>query len=174
MIAARRASTLRNRSRTSQTDRALQQCHVCYACDVRFFGGVGVYFDDLDPFHILHNSRYLLLFERTIGAFWMELGLGGFADLHRPEQIHVVARNEIDYVSPVRGVCKVRVRVWVSRVGRTSLTFGMRLWAMDEDINRARGLRTIVHVDAGTLKPSPWSASVLNAIAPYCEPPTPA
>lgn len=143
-------------------------------CTVRFFENtVGVYFDDLDPFHILHNSRYLLLFERTIGAFWMELGLGGFADLHRPEQIHVVARNEIDYVSPVRGVCKVRVRVWVSRVGRTSLTFGMRLLAMDEDIDRARGLRTIVHVDAGTLKPSPWSASVLNAIAPYCDAPSP-
>ena len=26
----------------------------------------GVYFDDLDALQILHNSRYLVLFERTI------------------------------------------------------------------------------------------------------------
>ena len=37
----------------------------------------GVYFDDLDAFHILHNARYLLLFERTIGSFWEHLGFGG-------------------------------------------------------------------------------------------------
>ena len=33
---------------------------------------MGVYFDDLDAFRILHNARYLLLFERTIGSFWAE------------------------------------------------------------------------------------------------------
>ena len=39
---------------------------------------MGVYFDDLDPMHILHNSRYLLLFERTMGSFWQHLGLSEF------------------------------------------------------------------------------------------------
>ncbi len=41
---------------------------------VRFHEQVhGVYFDDLDAFQILHNARYLLLFERTIGSFWQKL-----------------------------------------------------------------------------------------------------
>ena len=48
---------------------------------------MGVYFDDLDPFQILHNARYLLLFERTLGSFWMELGLGGLQDAHSPEPL---------------------------------------------------------------------------------------
>ena len=29
-----------------------------------------IYFDDLDVFGVLHNARYPLLIERTIGAFW--------------------------------------------------------------------------------------------------------
>ena len=36
-----------------------------------------VYFDDLDAFQILHNARYLLLIERTIGSFWRRMGWGG-------------------------------------------------------------------------------------------------
>ncbi len=60
----------------------------------------GVYFDDLDPFHILHNARYVLLFERTLGAFWMELGFGAFQDTTQPEQFHLVARNETTMSSP--------------------------------------------------------------------------
>ena len=48
---------------------------------VRFHEQVhGVYFDDLDAFQILHNARYLLLFERTIGSFWKRLGWGSTLD----------------------------------------------------------------------------------------------
>jgi acyl-CoA thioester hydrolase len=108
---------------------------------MRFFEQtLGVYFDDLDPFHILHNARYVLLFERTLGAFWMDLGFGAFQETDHPEQFHLVARNEIDYVSPVRGVGKVRVRVWVERIGQTSLTFAFRLLPLDQDIDHARGI----------------------------------
>ena len=67
----------------------------------------GIYFDDLDPFNILHNSRYLLLFERAVGAFWMDIGWGAFQDSDRPEQFHLVRHTAIDYLAPVRGVGKV-------------------------------------------------------------------
>ena len=137
---------------------------------MRFFEQtLGVYFDDLDPFHILHNARYLLLFERTLGAFWMDLGFGAFQETDRPEQFHLVARNEIDYVSPVRGVGKVRTRVWVERIGQTSLTFAFRLLPLDQDVDHARGRRTIVHVDPATLRPVPWSAEVRALLAPWTE-----
>lgn len=137
---------------------------------MRFFEQTqGVYFDDLDPFHILHNARYVLLFERTLGAFWMELGFGAFQEADRPEQFHLVARNEIDYEQPVRGVGRVRVRVWVARIGRTSLTFAFRMLAPDDDRDHARGTRTIVHVEPKTLRPVPWSDEVRALLAPYVE-----
>jgi acyl-CoA thioester hydrolase len=138
---------------------------------VRFFEQVfGVYFDDLDPFHILHNARYLVLFERAVGAFWMECGLGAFQDERRPDQFHLVVRNELDYLVPFRGVGRARVRVWVAAIGRTSLTFGLRLLPMGEDIDHARGLRTIVHVDPTTLTPLPWSDELRATLAPYVHP----
>jgi len=139
---------------------------------VRFYEQTqGVYFDDLDPFHILHNARYVVLFERTLGAFWMELGFGAFQDTTQPEQFHLVARNEIDYREPVRGVGKVRVRVWVERIGSSSLTFAFRVLPLDRDVDHARGKRVIVHVEPTTLRATPWADSVRQLLAPWTEQP---
>ena len=119
---------------------------------------MGVYFDDLDPFQILHNARYLLLFERTLGAFWAHLGFGGFQDEDSPDRFHFVRANHIEYQRPVRGVGRVRVRVWVERLGQTSLTFGFRMMSMHEDSDYATGTRTVVRVDPKTHRPAPWTA----------------
>ena len=125
---------------------------------MRFFEQVvGVYFDDLDPFYILHNARYLLLFERTLGAFWMHIGFGAFQDSDQPDRFHLVRHNEVEYLQPVRGVGKVRIRLWVQHIGRTSLTFAFRMLPIDRDIDFARGRRTIVRVGETTLKPTPWT-----------------
>jgi len=124
----------------------------------RFFEQkMGIYFDDLDPFSILHNARYLLYFERTLGAFWMHIGWGAFQESDRPEQFHLVRHNEVDYLSPVRGVCEVRVRVWVEKIGTSSLTFGFRMMPLDQDVDHARGRRTVVHVDEKSLEPRAWA-----------------
>lgn len=133
---------------------------------VRFYEQTfGVYFDDLDPFHILHNARYLLLFERALGAFWMDLGFGSFQD--DPDQFHLVAHNEVDYRRPVEGVGRVRVRVFIDRIGRSSLTFGFRMMPLDEDVDHAVGRRTIVRVDPETRRPIPWSDALRARLAPY-------
>ena len=127
----------------------------------------GIYFDDLDPFEILHNARYLLLFERAVGGFWLENGWGAFQEDRR--QFHLVRHNEVEYLSPVQGVGKVRVRVWVEKIGNTSLTFAFRMMPMDRDTDHTRGRRTIVHVDRETLEPSPWSDEFRQRVSPYLE-----
>lgn len=135
----------------------------------RFFEEVkGVYFDDLDSFHVLHNARYLLLFERGVGAFWMELGLGDFA-ANPQEQFHMVRHNEMEYLAPIKGVTKVRVRLWVEKLGRTSLTFAFRLLPIDRDEVCAKGRRTIVRVDPDTLRPAPWSDMMREKFGPYVQ-----
>lgn len=134
----------------------------------RFFENVtGIYFDDLDPFHILHNARYLLLFERTLGAFWAELGYGAFQDSSHPEQFHLVRQNSVEYFEPVRGVGKVRVRVWVEKMGETSLTFGFRMMPLDQDRDHARGSRTVVHVDRETLTKCAWPQAFREVLRPW-------
>lgn len=128
---------------------------------------MGVYFDDLDPYQILHNARYLLLFERTVGSFWMELGMGDFQDPDAPDRFHFVRANSIEYLSPVRGVCSVRVRVWIEKLGRTSLTFGFQMMPMDSDQLYAKGNRTIVRIDPETHRPEPWSDGFRKTIEPW-------
>ncbi len=128
----------------------------------------GVYFDDLDAFHILHNARYLLLFERTIGAFWQRLGWGGTLDMQKnPDQFHLVRANHLEYLKPVHGTGEVRVRVWVEKLGRSSLTFGFCVMPMDEDLDYATGSRVLVRVDPLSRTPTPWTEAIRNALAPY-------
>ena len=136
---------------------------------MRFYEQVmGVYFDDLDAFQILHNARYLLLFERTIGSFWRQLGWGALlVPKDNPDQYHVVRANNVEYLRPVRGVGDVRVRIWIEKLGRTSLTFAMRVRPVDEDADYCVGTRTIVRVDPDTQRPVPWSDDLREKLAPY-------
>lgn len=128
----------------------------------------GVYFDDLDPFQVLHNARYLLIFERTVGAFWRHLGWGGLLDAQaNPDQYHLVRANHLEYLRAVEGVSDVRARVWVEKLGRTSLTFGFTLLPMDHDVPYAVGTRVVVRVDPATRKPTEWTSSFRERLQPY-------
>lgn len=136
---------------------------------MRFFELVhGVYFDDLDAFQILHNARYLLLFEHTIGAFWRYLDFAGKVDFNADsDQHHLVRANHIEYLKPVEGTGQVRIRVWVERMGSSSASFGFRVLPMDQDIDYAIGERVIVRVDPTTRRPAPWSDTFREKLAAY-------
>lgn len=131
---------------------------------------LGVYFDDLDAFHILHNARYLLLFERTLGSFWESVGVPSFEPHSEGDHWHLVRSNTIEYLRPVRGTGRVRVRVWVQKLGTTSLTFGFRVMPMDEDIDCATGTRTVVRVDPASQRAIPWSDAFRERLAPWVGP----
>ena len=130
-----------------------------------------VYFDDLDPFQILHNARYLLIFERAIGEYWQEhMGWNGPLDLEgNPDQFHVVAANHMDYLRPFRGVGRVRARLTITRLGTSSLTFRCRILPMDEDNPHAIGDRVVVSIDPATQRPKPWSADFRTKVTPFIE-----
>ena len=140
----------------------------------RFFEAIhGVYFDDLDAFGILHNARYLLAFERTIGAFWRHLGWGGrIDDRTNPDQFQLVRSNHLEYLRPVANVGEIRVRVWVEKLGTTSLTFGGAIMPMDEDVDCAVGQRVLVKIDPDTKRPTPWTEGLRKTLAPYVRPAT--
>ncbi|MFK7931632.1 MAG: acyl-CoA thioesterase [Myxococcota bacterium] len=126
---------------------------------------MGVYFDDLDPYQILHNARYLLLFERTLGSLWQEMGFGQLQE--QAEAMHLVRANHIQYDRPVKGTGDVRVRVWIQRLGRTSLTFGFRVMPIDEDVDYASGHRVVVHIDPDSFQAVPWDESFRGRVAAW-------
>ncbi len=137
---------------------------------VRFYETrFGVYFDDLDAFQILHNARYLLLFERAIGEFWSNHF--GWPPLLSAapgsDQYHLVRANTIEYESPVRGVGSVRIRLQVKRLGRTSVTFLARFLPSDEDVDYAIAERVLVKVHPETHLPDAWTQEFRRTLEPF-------
>ncbi len=143
-------------------------CKHALAVQMRFHESIlGVYFDDLDMFGILHNARYLLFMERCIGEFWKKLGWGGFDGREDHDQFHLVKLNHLEYLEPFGGIGDLRVRMRIERLGRTSLTFAVQMMQLDSDESYATGKRVVVCIDPETRRPVPWSDSFREKLAPY-------
>lgn len=78
-----------------------------------------IYFDMLDSLGVMHNSRYLLLFERARFDLWHANGLAiGTEGLDFP---YYVVRNEVNYRAPITRLQEVTVEVMVEHLGTTSV-----------------------------------------------------
>ena len=130
-----------------------------------------VYFDDFDAFRILHNARYLLFVERTIGSFWLRLGWQGTMSVDgNPDAFHVVRANHIEYHVPVDRMGDVRVRVWIDRLGVSSVVFGFAVLSADAGVEHASGQRVLVCIDPATRRKQAWSHTFRSAVTPFVRP----
>jgi acyl-CoA thioester hydrolase len=127
-----------------------------------------VYWDQIDQLGVLHNAVYLLLFERARTDFWRSLGIDGYG-APGMDWPYLVVRNEVNYRAPIVTEQDVRVDVWVARLGYSSLTFGHELRGADGTV-AADGQNTIVRVDVGTHRPTPWSDGFRGLVASYIRP----
>ncbi|WP_245607512.1 acyl-CoA thioesterase [Streptomyces prunicolor] len=114
-----------------------------------------VYFDDLDPYGMLHNSRYTVMVERAWNTYAFSLGFGAFEEA-KPTH-YVVKAVGIVFDLPVTGNGEIAVHLWTERVGRTSATTGFRVCSRDISTTYAHGTRTIVNLSRETMRPTEWS-----------------
>ena len=123
-----------------------------------------IYWDMLDLLGVLHNSAYLLLFERARFDFWRAHGVGPNApDFDWP---YVVARNEVNYRAALTFEQEAQVTVSVQRMGSASVTFAHRVYAENGEL-AADGITVLVRLDPHSRQPIPWSESFRQMIAPY-------
>jgi len=87
--------------------------------------------------------------------------------VNNPDQYHLVRANTIAYDRAVRGVGQVRCRIWVEKLGVSSLVIGFSVLPLDEDRPFAQGTRTLVRVDPATQRPTAWTAEFRQRIGPY-------
>ncbi|MFF7412841.1 acyl-CoA thioesterase [Streptomyces lydicus] len=119
---------------------------------------VTVHFDDLDALGMLHNSRYPLLVERAWAEYWHGRGFGFDGDWAAAgDMCNVIKEMRVSYERSVTSPGRYAAHLWVERLGRTGLTYGFRLCSADGTETYAHGHRVLVRVDAGTLRPTPWS-----------------
>jgi acyl-CoA thioester hydrolase len=113
-----------------------------------------IYFDMLDMLGVLHNARYLLLFERARFDYWQANGLEiGKPGLDWP---YYVVRNEINYRAPITRIQEVTVTLRVAELGRSSVTLAHQILQNDGTL-AADGRTTLVRVDPETKRAIPWS-----------------
>ncbi|WP_084965647.1 acyl-CoA thioesterase [Thermoactinospora rubra] len=132
------------------------------------FEPVQVHFDDLDAMGLLHNSRYALLVERAIGAYWLRLGWAA-ADpaLSAFEDVFMAVREfKVTYHVPISGVGERVVHFWIDRLGTTSAVYGFRVLSPDHAVAHAEGYRVNVNLDPQTLRPTPFSEELRAAAQP--------
>ncbi|MER7661565.1 thioesterase family protein [Streptomyces sp. NPDC096193] len=119
---------------------------------------LAVYFDDLDSFGMLHNSRYGVLAERAWVAYWQENQVAFARDWALLDDGYNVAKElHVNFDMPITRPGGYGVHLWVERVGRSSLTYGFRVCSADGATTYARGHRIVVRLDRETLKPTTWT-----------------
>ena len=116
-----------------------------------------VHFDELDPMHMLHNSRFAAHVERAVIEFYRSVGRTWRNDAsNSSDQFHVVRDYRIEFLAPV-GPGEIEVQIWVERIGDTSCTYGFRCLGKGGRILHAQGTRTIVKIDPESRRTAPWS-----------------
>jgi acyl-CoA thioester hydrolase len=119
-----------------------------------------IWFDELDMLGVMHNARYAIHVERAMTSWYHSL-----ADADPADAYNVVKQYDIEFIRPFtqeRG--ELVVEISLDRRGRTSAVFGFRCLSYAEDgseVLHAKGIRAIVKVSPGDLRPAPWSEQFL-------------
>lgn len=141
--------------------------------EVGVYEPVQVHFDDLDAMGLLHNSRYALLVERAISAYWHRLGWRPDPGQSAFKDIYLAVREfKVTYNVPIAGAGEPLVHFWLERMKRTSGVYGFRVLSPDRATVYAEGYRVTVNLDPATLRPAPFSDELRTASAPLLLPET--
>jgi acyl-CoA thioester hydrolase len=108
-------------------------------------------FSDTDAQGIVYYGRYLPYFDLARVEYHRHLGmlkldLGG-----EP----VMRASNIEYHAPARFDDLLEVFIRVSRIGRTSTTYEMATYRIDDDLLMVTATQTLVLVDLAERKPCP-------------------
>ena len=126
---------------------------------------VQVHFDDLDAMGLLHNSRYALLVERAMTAFWTAKGWHFDPAQSKFADIFLVVREfKVEYHAPIVGAGTPLVHFWIDRLGRSSAVYRFEILSTDGATVHAQGHRVNVNLDPRTREPIPFSDE-LRAVA---------
>ena len=124
---------------------------------------VQVRFNDIDMARHAHNAVYLSWFEQARMDF-----LKLFIEQHHDWRKNglILARNEVDYRSPVHLGDKVEVECWCTHVGNKSFDLAYALFIAGEDGRRlgAQGRSVMVcfdyHTNATIAVPETWRVAL--------------
>ena len=107
---------------------------------------------DDDRYGHVNNVVYYSFFDTAVNRWLAEAGL---LDLEAPERIGLVVRTECDFFAPLAFPQTVEVGLAAERLGTSSVTYRLGIFAEGESDASAAGRFTHVYVDPAERRPLP-------------------
>jgi len=126
--------------------------------DKTFVVSMKTWFDQTDGLGIMHHSHYVLLMERAQKAFFVATMGKDTLDPAVAPDVYVVVRNlELNYLSPIRPECTVKLHLSVRKVRAAGLTIDFAFRSEDGQTLYATASRTVCRMDGKSHQPAEWS-----------------
>ena len=113
---------------------------------------LGTRWQDVDIYGHVNNVVYFSYFDTAINGWYLEAGL---LDMPATDALFLVVENSAQYFAEIRFPQRVVAGIRVERLGTSSVTYDIGLFAGDATTACARGRYTHVLVDATTRRPVP-------------------
>lgn len=117
---------------------------------------------DNDVYGHVNNAIYYQYFDSVINAYLVERG---GLDIRSGTVVGFIVRSECDYYAPVSYPGDVEVGVNVEKLGNSSVTYALGLFAPDKSEPCALARMVHVFVDTATQRPVAIPEPLRNALA---------
>lgn len=131
---------------------------------------IQIYFKHCDPAGIVFYPRYVEMLHDTV-EHWFNNGLEiGFDDLHGKHNMGIPMVNlQVDFRQPSRLGDRLNGKLYVSKLGRSSMVMHVQLCDADDNVRVSADL-TIVFVTLGQIRSIPAPDEFRQLIMPYVKP----
>ena len=116
--------------------------------------------NDNDVYGHVNNAVFYAYFDSVANAYLIENGL----DIHTGEVIGLVVASGCEFHAPVEYPAVLRVGLRVDRLGTSSVTYGLAVFADGHDKAVVHGHFTHVYVDREARRPRPIPAGLRSAL----------
>ena len=111
-----------------------------------------VRYSEVDAQAVVFNAHYLTYFDTSITEYFRALGYDYLGEVARTGNDFHIARAIVDYKAPIRFDEEIDVCVRVGKIGRSSMTLALAIFAKGSEDLRATGEIVWVCIDHKTHK----------------------
>jgi acyl-CoA thioester hydrolase len=123
--------------------------------DFWFFFPLRVRYAEVDQQGVVFNAHYLTYFDVAITEYMRALNYDYRLQPERTGTDFHVVKSLVEYRAPIRFDEEIDIAVRTGRLGRTSLSFQLAIFAKDAEEVRSFGEVIWVNADQGTHKAAP-------------------
>ena len=135
--------------------------------DFKFSLRLDVRWEDVDMYQHINNAKYYSFFDTTVNTNLVNQGL---LDPEEGGAVFYVVENRCQFLVPIPFPSQIEVGLRTENLGRSSITYGLAVFAANQTSPAAFAHYTHVYVDRKTNRPTeipPQLREYLESLKPY-------